>query len=148
MKDAPVMIIKNKNNEFLLLKRTPDHKLFPNEWCLPGGKRELSYESQSKESFGFSWKHAQPTYSESNEEAIYRECEEELGCKIHVFEEMSIHMIDDHYKMKVYVAATNDITITKEFPNREHVTFGWFDVDNLPKELSKITRELLETYEF
>ena len=140
------MLIINQNNEVLLLKRTSDHPLFPDEWCLPGGKREIAQVWDYN-------KHMlvdDNTYSESNEEAIYRECEEELGLKIHVFKDTGIFMIDDHYQMKVYRAIINGYVnvITKQFPNREHIDYDWFSKFKLPANLSKITKQLIENYDF
>ena len=149
MKDAPVIVILRKQYrdstaEVLLLKRHSDHPLFPNEWCLPGGKREIgdSYFIVGNEN-----DREVITYSESNEEAVYRECHEELGAKIHVFKDTHITMIDDHYQMKVYLAISK-VKITKEFPNREHVAYAWFDINELPEKTSSVTRDLLENYKF
>lgn len=34
-------IIKNKEGKYLICKRSPNEKAFPNKWCVPGGKIEM-----------------------------------------------------------------------------------------------------------
>ncbi len=152
IKDAPVMLITNKRDEILLLQRTSEHKLFPNEWCLPGGKRDLTFDSQESSNFidrHPSYIQNKPfEYKESNEECIFRECEEELGCKIYAFKDTMIYLYDRYYAMKVYIALSKTLQITKEFPNREHVQYCWFHKRELPELLSVVTRELIENYDF
>jgi 8-oxo-dGTP pyrophosphatase MutT (NUDIX family) len=34
-------IIRNKDGKYLICKRSPNEKAFPNKWCVPGGKIEI-----------------------------------------------------------------------------------------------------------
>ena len=35
-------IVRNKDGKYLICKRSPKEKAFPNKWCVPGGKVERS----------------------------------------------------------------------------------------------------------
>ena len=35
-------IVKNKEEKYLIVKRSPNEKAFPNKWCFPGGKLQMS----------------------------------------------------------------------------------------------------------
>src|SRR3989344_5846517 len=35
-------IVKNKEDKYLIVKRNPNEKAFPNKWCFPGGKLQMS----------------------------------------------------------------------------------------------------------
>ena len=35
-------IVKNKEDKYLIVKRSPNEKAFPNKWCFPGGKLQMS----------------------------------------------------------------------------------------------------------
>ena len=35
-------IVRNKEGKYLLCKRSPNEKAFPNKWCFPGGKLQMS----------------------------------------------------------------------------------------------------------
>jgi 8-oxo-dGTP pyrophosphatase MutT (NUDIX family) len=35
-------VVKNKEGKYLICKRSPQEKAFPNKWCFPGGKIQMS----------------------------------------------------------------------------------------------------------
>jgi len=47
--------IIRKNNKFLICKRSPEEKAFPNKWCVPGGKVELNDFVNSKKDTNHHW---------------------------------------------------------------------------------------------
>ena len=150
---ATLMVVFNQNNQVLLLKRSPDHKLFPNEWCLPGGKRdkhpiklqELRSYNYNENSNTFKWHYEHLPYGETPEECIYRECKEEIGLKIYNFVNSGVTMMDDHYHMHVFQALRRYESPGPErvFPNREHVAWRFFHLNELPEELGRCTAEFL-----
>jgi ADP-ribose pyrophosphatase YjhB (NUDIX family) len=62
---AVVVVIKNDEFEYLVLKRHKNHK-FSEQWCLPGGKVDFLIDQNR-------W--------ELEEEAAFRELKEETGLK-------------------------------------------------------------------
>lgn len=64
-----------KDNKFLITKRAPTEKAFPNQWTVPGGKLELNdYKSRPKDT-NIHWYNVL-------EKALRREVLEETGLKI------------------------------------------------------------------
>jgi NADH pyrophosphatase NudC (nudix superfamily) len=145
LREAPVMLIRNTIRQFLLLRFAETHPKFPGQWGLPGGKRELikSHQEFVKQNYApvKGWE-----YDESREECIYREVLEEIGVKVGAFRYLAYAMMDSHYMMPVFHAVSEHIEVKKEFPNREHSEYGWFEVDELPENTSSVTRELLENF--
>ena len=155
---ATLMVVFNQRDQVLLLKRSPDHKLFPNEWCLPGGKVDMI--DSDKRLFD-AWKLCKATippfdpsyvwsYKETPDESIFRECTEELDLKIYNFKNTGITMMDSHYHMHVFEALKryDSPGEGRVFPNREHVKYQFFNIDDLPEELGQCTHEFLTEYYF
>jgi 8-oxo-dGTP pyrophosphatase MutT (NUDIX family) len=145
LRQATVMVIQNSAGQVLLLERSSDHKHFPDEWCLPGGKRELPS----------TWAHPlmqekvvkESDYIETPEVTNYRETFEETGIKAYVFHKLGdITLMDDKFHCIVFVAIGYDYDVPSSFvfPNREHKQYRWFSKDELPIKLGKMTRILLE----
>ncbi len=67
-------IIKN-NDKYLICKRSPNEKLFPNKWCVPGGKIEKKDFINSPKDTGDHWLNI-------FEKTLQREVLEETGLKI------------------------------------------------------------------
>ncbi len=148
MKKAVLVIVYNEKGEVLLLKRTSDHPLFPNEWCLPGGK--LDWIIKGPEAIDIEFLCLMNGEWEEYAAAAYRELKEETGIKGYLLSEQSVFLCDDYYVCKVFTVAnpvvSNEVTV--KFPNREHVEYGWFDLDALEllPGLGTVTYGLLMQY--
>ena len=74
MEDSKKLIVKasirNENNEFLVVQRSPEEEFFPDLWDFPGGRVELN---------------------ETGEEAIRREVFEEVALEVEAAEEMATY---------------------------------------------------------
>ena len=68
-------IIKNKEGKFLICKRGPNEKVFPNKWCVPGGKIE-------QKDFIDKPKDTSDHWFDIFEKVLHREILEETGIKI------------------------------------------------------------------
>lgn len=137
MRQASLQVILDKEERVLMLQRTSEHKLFPNEWCLPGGKRETVTDRVGHMEI--------VDYIETIEVTNYRETKEELGLKVYVARRLPITCMDDHFECIPFLAvgSYSDGDITKEFPNREHTQYCWFSFGNLPKNTGRMTRDLI-----
>lgn len=133
MKRAVVMLITNGFGEVLLLKRSPESRKFPGEWCLPGGKVDKIFEGKYE------------THFEGSDTAAYRETVEETGIDVVVYKNTGVIMGDPEFTVEVFESLlrfeTSDVTRT--FPNREHVEFGFFNPYNLPSDIGKRTKIIL-----
>lgn len=145
LRQASVMIIQDSLGRVLLLERTGEHVHFPNEWCLPGGKRELN-------AYWIALKERNPEvisteedYAETIEETNYRETVEETGIKVYVFKRLNVTLMDDKFECVVFKAiGTYYEPDASLFPNREHNSWNWYHTYDLPITLGKMTRILLE----
>lgn len=103
MLSAVVMIIKNSNNEILLLERRIDDRNKPG-WCLPGGKVEDG---------------------ESLSTAVLREVHEETNIKVKDFKYVKNTITDYKGKeIRVFVYSTT-IKNPKVKISDEHIGFKW-----------------------
>lgn len=68
-------IIRNNDGKFLICKRSPNEKAFPNKWCVPGGKLEASDFINTPKDTGDHW-------FDVIEKVLHREISEETGIKI------------------------------------------------------------------
>lgn len=89
-------------------------------------------------------------FGERLEEAIVREFAEEYGMRIQVLRLLHVadHILTDegqHWVSPTYIArfAGGDIQINE--PAKCNA-IGWFDLDNLPRPLSQISKSDLEAY--
>jgi ADP-ribose pyrophosphatase YjhB (NUDIX family) len=115
-----VRILLIKDNKVLLVKHT-----YQSHWYLPGGGVEKG---------------------ETLEQAIKRECKEELGAKlndINIFGAYSnfFEYKNDHIVMFICSNFTLEETI-----NSEIETLNFFDMDNLPKGISPGSRKRVLEY--
>ena len=69
MHDVIVTGIILKNNKFLIIKRSPKEKRWPNKWTIPGGKLELDYSKS-------------PVFPEAFEYTLKKEIKEETNLKV------------------------------------------------------------------
>lgn len=67
-------IIK-KDGKYLICKRSPNEKAFPNKWCVPGGKLEVKDFINTEKGTEFHW-------LDIFEKVLEREIQEETGLKI------------------------------------------------------------------
>ena len=68
-------IIRNPEGKFLICKRGPNEKIFPNKWCVPGGKVEQSDFINNPKDTSDHW-------LDIFEKVLEREILEETGLKI------------------------------------------------------------------
>lgn len=109
-------IITNEAGEVLLL----DHVLRPGaSWGIPGGFLD---------------------YNEQPIEAVRRELQEETGIELIDVELFSVRVINRHIEI-LFRAKTKDEATVKSF---EIKSVGWFRHDNLPENLSRSHRAMLE----
>lgn len=124
MTNSTFIIQFNNQSQVLLLKRTKDHKDYPNQWTLPGGKVDLG---------------------ETPDVCAYRELLEETGIVMKAFEQAPLFLVGRESIISSYtnLEAFEEDTLPKVFPNREHVEYGWFDGDDLPEGISDLALQLL-----
>jgi len=68
-------IIKNSEGKYLICKRSPKEKAFPDKWCVPGGKIEMS-------DFIDTPKDTKDHWFDVFEKVLHREVKEETGITI------------------------------------------------------------------
>lgn len=68
-------IIRNSDGKYLVCKRSPNEKVFPNKWCVPGGKIQ-------KSDFVNTPKNTQDHWFDIFEKTLHKEILEETGLKI------------------------------------------------------------------
>ncbi len=68
-------IVTNKEGKYLLCKRSPSEKAFPNKWCFPGGKIEQSDFINTKKDTSDHW-------LDIFEKTLKKEIKEETGLTI------------------------------------------------------------------
>jgi len=124
LKQATYIIQYNEEGLVLMLKRPADHK-YPNQWTLPGGKVEEG---------------------EAPEVCAWREMMEETGVKLKIFEAVPFFLGGSKAVIYTYASGLTigDDAITREFPNREHSEYGWFDIDDLPEGTPDIIHMLFQ----
>lgn len=121
--------ILNDKNEFLMLLRSENCKNEHNKWMIPGGGVD---------------------FNETLEEAIVREVKEEIAVDIKLGEIISVpnHILPEEGQH--WVAPTFKCKIISGEPKimepHKHSDLKWFSLDNLPENLSKVTRILLGDY--
>jgi len=123
MKQAVITVVMNTEGKILLLKRTASH-MFANQWCFPGGK--VDFLSEHEVPSAWRW--------ESHAEAAIRETLEETGIQVRVLVDSDIIVADEHFVVKVFISNVDDYEVTKEFPNREHESYMWLDINDLKVE--------------
>ncbi len=118
-----VRIIIVKNRRIVLVS----HWYAPWVWTLPGGGVERG---------------------ETPQQAAIREAKEETGLDIKTLAgEIGTYVgsMGKRDKIRVYYSEDFDGTLTL-LPNFEIMGRGWFDIDNLPDELSPANRRRVEAY--
>ena len=120
-------ITKDKGHSLLLVKRTkaPD----AGYWSIPGGAVE---------------------FGETFEQAVIREIREETGLHIEIKELLSLtdHISEDrltHWVTPQYCAHIVGGTLQNLEPDK-HDALEWFDINNLPDQLTMPTLNALRRY--
>lgn len=109
-------VITNERGEILLL----NHVLRPfSSWGIPGGFVEAG---------------------EQPETAIRREIREETGLELTNIEMFRVRTIKRHVEIMFRAAATGD----GEVKSREINALGWFGIGEMPDEMSRIQKSLIE----
>jgi len=148
MKRAVVLVLTNDQGQVLLLERTKDDKHFPSEYCLPGGKVDWI-----KEKIEFTTEHINSVVDyiprqETDDEACIRECIEETGIIPSLIQDTGITAVgsDAKFIVKIFkgLRAVDASEVTKEFPNREHNSFGFYDLEHLPKLIGSLTHKIVK----
>jgi 8-oxo-dGTP pyrophosphatase MutT (NUDIX family) len=138
-RDATFIVQFNAIGEVLLLKRPPDHPKSPNQWTLPGGKRDWDDDE---------WKLKNKiVYIESIDACASREFEEETGARLSVFRMEPILSTSSKHIIYTYTSIVDlpsDI-LPKEFPNNEHVEYMWWnaELDDAPEGMSQLALDVL-----
>lgn len=120
-------LIINKNNEILLQKRNKaPEKGF---WSIPGGKVEMF---------------------EKLEQALKREIKEETNCDIEIIKLLGIcdHIIKEekrHWISPIFLAKITQ-GIPKIMETEKHLEMKWFNLKNLPEDLTITTKKAIEDY--
>jgi len=122
-------LIFNKNEEVLLLKRTPKTRNEAGFWSKPGGGVE---------------------FGEKIEDAVKREIREELGVDIeltrflgftnHILEFEKQHWVAFNYLAKIVGGELKNLEPEK------HEEIKWFSLNNLPKNITQTTIEPINEY--
>lgn len=68
-------IIYDKNGKYLIVKRSPDKKVFPGKWTVPGGGLEVSDYINTQKTTADAWYYA-------IEKSLVREVKEEVGLDV------------------------------------------------------------------
>ncbi|KZX12214.1 NUDIX domain-containing protein [Methanobrevibacter oralis] len=117
-------IIKNENNEILILKRHPSSKTDPEKWELPGGKVDPG---------------------ESFDHAILREISEECNLDVEIEEFFEAVQVDYSHKKTVQMVMKLNINSGEFKLSDEHVDWMWADLDRIHDlELSSSFEKVLE----
>jgi len=120
------VIINERHEVLLLLRRVPPE---PGYWTIPGGAVELF---------------------ESCEEAIVRECREEVNLSVHVDKLLTIvdHIVREeatHWVAIEYLVTVNSGVATNAEID-ENQELKWFPLDRLPERMTQPTRQALDVY--
>lgn len=119
--------ILNENNELLLQKRAkPPEKGY---WCIPGGKLEMF---------------------ETLENAVIRETKEETDLEIKVIKLMGVcdHIVENentHWVAMSYLCKIEKGSPKIMEPDKA-LDMKWFNLNNLPDELTITAKKALENY--
>jgi 8-oxo-dGTP diphosphatase len=70
-------VVRNRDGRYLICKRSPKEKIFPNKWCFPGGKMQMS-------DFISTPKDTSDHWLDIFEKTLKREIAEETGLRIKV----------------------------------------------------------------
>lgn len=136
MKRAVVLVVRDIQGRVLLLKRSAESRVFPGEYCLPGGKVD------PKDSL-----YGKPVSWEKDDEACIRECIEETGIVPTMIKSTGITAVGNDKKYVVVVFESllpvSESEVTREFPNREHSEFEFFELNNLPNKIGELTKQIV-----
>ena len=127
-------IIKNAQGKYLICKRSPNEKVFPNKWCVPGGK------VQAKD-FTSTPKDTNDHWFDIFEKVLKKEVQEETGItgikpvSTEIFD-IGIHRIPaikdtpahDHYDVRFLFSTTISNTFIQNHESKELKWFSMYDI--------------------
>lgn len=123
------VLIFNKKNEVLLLKRGKKSKNEVGWWCKPGGAVD---------------------YGETAIKAMEREIKEETGIKIKIWGLLSHtdHVINKEKQHWIAINFLADVVSGKPkiMEPEKCEEIRWFSMKNLPKKLTKTTKEPVDNF--
>lgn len=144
MKRSVVLVIQDSLGRVLLLQRSKTSRVFPEEYCLPGGKIDYIKREVFHEGSAFTGGSSTSRVAgwENDDEACVRECIEETGISPKLIIDTHIVANDTQYVVKVFkcLIPIEESEVTKEFPNREHESYGFYELNNLPEKIGKLTK--------
>ena len=103
-------IIKNENNEILIVKRNPKSRTDPETWELPGGKVEKG---------------------EFFTDALIREIKEETNLDVNVGDFAEAIQNDYSHKRTVQIMMYLDVTGGEVKISEEHTDWMWADIEKM-----------------
>lgn len=110
-----VAIVTNENDEILIL----NHRFRPAaSWGLPGGFIE---------------------WNENSEDAIKRELKEETNLKLKDLRLIKVRTVRKHLEVLFLAKSSGEAKVNSQ----EIKEIGWFALDKLPEEMSKIQKKLV-----
>lgn len=121
-------ILINAKGEILLLKRKKAPEA--NHWSIPGGAIE---------------------YGETAEEALIREIREEIGLECSSTHFLGYHDYiitreHRHWISLFFVLTNKELKEPINMEPDKHSSMQWFDLENLPMDLTKNTDQAITTY--
>lgn len=142
MKRSVVLVLQDSQGRVLLLQRS-ESGIFPSEYCLPGGKVDYT----TKQVYDPIVTHLKVTIKgwEKDDEACVRECIEETGVSPMLIQDTHIIANDTSYVVKVFkgLIPIEENQVTVQFPNREHQSYGFYELNNLPDKIGKLTKSII-----
>lgn len=121
-----VSVVIRRNDEFLLIKRADDEDVFPGLWGIPGGTVE-------------------PTDG-TLEQALARECEEEVGVTIGATKLLSNNINDKGGKGALYLVYEAQYESGEPKPLDGTADVQWLKIEDIRQlDLTPMTLEIIET---
>ena len=122
-------IVRNKEGKYLICKRSPNEKAFPNKWCVPGGKLEQS-------DFILDPKDTSDHWLDVFENVLKKEIREETGYDAKISYLLRIkdspkRLKEDRQNIAFVFVATSAKKTGKS--DSESSEVKWFELNKLPK---------------
>ena len=141
-------IIRNKEGKYLICKRSPTEKNFPNKWCVPGGKverKDLNDETKNKKADFGQW-------LDVFEKVLEREIYEETGLKIkniRYASNIAFTRTDGFtgFVISLYADLDEDNTTKVKIDNEAFTDYAWINaeeaknydlIENILEQIQKV----------
>lgn len=140
-------IIRNKNGKYLICKRSPNEKAFPNKWCVPGGKIEVNDFANTPKDTSSHW-------LDIFEKTLIKEILEETGLKIKNISYVSnLAFIRPNGFSTIIVSLHAEHKSGEVELNKEELTeYAWVDlqeakeydlIENIFEQIEKVEKKYL-----